>query len=301
MNQKKDKKADKESQKLCGVGAYLKEERENRSLTHDQVAQITKLRPNILKAMENEDWDNLPQAVFVRGFVKSYAQALGLDERKALNLYENLHPPEPSVPKPIMGDKKAKKGRLLVVALLLGLIAAMVYLLNGHLFSEKAVMQIKETSLSESQEDGKHEAPGLTREEALSATTPIIYAHLDEKAKTEDSQGQQEIGPEKADESSFIYSPPNTTATTEWHVLKCFVKARTWLRIHIDDQSPKEFIFEPGSRPQWKAREGFNILIGNAAGVEFDFNGKKIANLGELGQVVRLRLPETYQTPISED
>ena len=39
----------------------------------------------------------------------------------------------------------------------------------------------------------------------------------------------------------------------------------------------------------------FNILIGNAAGIEFDFNGKRITDLGRVGQVVRLQLPEDDQ------
>jgi hypothetical protein len=71
------------------------------------------------------------------------------------------------------------------------------------------------------------------------------------------------------------------------------------MRIYIDDQEPKEYIFEPGSMPQWKAREGFDILIGNAAGIEFDFKGENISGLGILGQVVRLRLPENFEARIS--
>ena len=40
----------------------------------------------------------------------------------------------------------------------------------------------------------------------------------------------------------------------------------------IDGQEPKEYIFQSGARPQWKAREGFDILVGNAAGAEFEFS-----------------------------
>jgi hypothetical protein len=88
---------------------------------------------------------------------------------------------------------------------------------------------------------------------------------------------------------------------TEWHVLKAVVEGRTWIRITVDDEEPREYIFQPGSRPQWKAKKGFDLVIGNAAGIEFEFDGQSMENLGELGQVVRLKLPEGYEGPVRED
>ena len=87
--------------------------------------------------------------------------------------------------------------------------------------------------------------------------------------------------------------PPNRISTS-WQVLKGIVKRRVWIRIYIDDQEPKEYIFQPGSTPEWKARKGFKLLIGNAAGVELYFNGKEVGPLGTLGQVVTVKLPEDY-------
>jgi len=84
-------------------------------------------------------------------------------------------------------------------------------------------------------------------------------------------------------------------------VLTGHVEDRTWIRICVDDQEPKEYIFQPGSRPQWKGVEGFNILVGNAAGVWFEFNGERYENLGELGKVVRLKLPPDFKGSKCED
>ena len=53
----------------------------------------------------------------------------------------------------------------------------------------------------------------------------------------------------------------------------------------MDQQDPKEYMFRPGSSPEWKAKEGFELLIGNACGIGFEFNGRKIDNLGERGQL----------------
>jgi hypothetical protein len=70
------------------------------------------------------------------------------------------------------------------------------------------------------------------------------------------------------------------------------VKEKTWLRITIDGKEEKEYLFQPGSRPQWKGKESFYMIIGNAGGIDFDLNGKRVGDLGKSGQVIRLTLPK---------
>ena len=61
--------------------------------------------------------------------------------------------------------------------------------------------------------------------------------------------------------------------------------------IFVDDQGRKEYMFRPGSHLQWKATKGFEILIGNAGGIDLEFSGTEIKNLGGHGKVVRLKPP----------
>ena len=84
-------------------------------------------------------------------------------------------------------------------------------------------------------------------------------------------------------------------------ILKANVREKTWVRIFVDDQDPKEYIFTPGSHPEWKAKEGMELLIGNAGGISFEFNGVQIENIGNPGQVVRLSLPEGYKRKKLQD
>ena len=53
--------------KVSGLGALLKNERENRGLSYEQLAQITRLRKHFLEAMENEAWQDLPPSVLLKG------------------------------------------------------------------------------------------------------------------------------------------------------------------------------------------------------------------------------------------
>ena len=60
-------------------GAMLRERREERGMTLDQVARTTKISKNVLRALEASDVQHLPADIYTRGFVKAYAQEVGLD------------------------------------------------------------------------------------------------------------------------------------------------------------------------------------------------------------------------------
>jgi cytoskeletal protein RodZ len=80
MNKKPDETIDPEKR----LGEILKTERLKRGLSYEQIFELTKLRPSIIDALENEEWDKLPPSVFVKGFIKSYAQTLNLDPNSIL-------------------------------------------------------------------------------------------------------------------------------------------------------------------------------------------------------------------------
>ena len=65
-------------------GIYLRHHRLVSGLTLDQVSVETKIRPNLLAAIEKEDWQKLPAAVFVRGFVLQVARLLHMDDPEKL-------------------------------------------------------------------------------------------------------------------------------------------------------------------------------------------------------------------------
>lgn len=61
-------------------GGFLRYHRLIAGLTLEQISVETKIRPNLIEAIEQEDWDLLPAAVFVRGFVVQVARLLHMDE-----------------------------------------------------------------------------------------------------------------------------------------------------------------------------------------------------------------------------
>ena len=72
------------------LGAYLRQGREEAGLTLEALAERTRIPRVRLEALEHERATEFPAPVFVRGFVRTYAQAVGLDPVDALDLLAEL-------------------------------------------------------------------------------------------------------------------------------------------------------------------------------------------------------------------
>lgn len=70
------------------LGEYLKQERELRHISLEEVAEGTKIGIHILKAMEANRWEELPGKVFMKGFTKSYAEFIGLVPEDVILRYQ---------------------------------------------------------------------------------------------------------------------------------------------------------------------------------------------------------------------
>jgi len=72
----------------ASFGSLLKAGREKKGLSLSDVSLATRITCSTLLLLEKEDWEHLPPPAFVRGFVKAYAEAVGVDAAKALSFYQ---------------------------------------------------------------------------------------------------------------------------------------------------------------------------------------------------------------------
>ena len=314
-----------------GVGALLKDERQRKGLDFVQVSEMTRIQPHILQALESEDWPSLPSPIFVKGFVRSYAHAMGLDVGEVVALYQKTAPIESTTPKPLGEPRGSRKTLSVVLILLLVAMALAYFLWKGHLpgkgVSERsqaihsvgspiANSETVQETFSETQELPlkKHKEPVLRQASESAEQVPRTEnASIREASTPGPSPELVDVKApkkplEKKTAASFSAGPllayePEISPEPETRklILKARVREKTWVRIFVDDQDPKEYIFTPGALPEWKAKDGLELLIGNAGGISFEFNGVQLENIGNPGQVVRLSLPEGYKRKKSLD
>lgn len=110
------------------IGQLLKEAREAKLYTLDEVEKHTKIRKELLRALENNDYEKLPPLTFIQGFVKNYGKFLGLESDKLLAVLRRdfeatKHPPSvmESFSKPL-----SKKRFLVTPSRLIGAVVAII-------------------------------------------------------------------------------------------------------------------------------------------------------------------------------
>jgi cytoskeleton protein RodZ len=80
-------------------GKFLKGERETRNISLEEISHFTKIKERHLKAIEEDKYELLPPALYVKGYLNGYARYLDLNPKEIISQYENylksLIPPEP--------------------------------------------------------------------------------------------------------------------------------------------------------------------------------------------------------------
>lgn len=69
------------------LGEKLRQAREERDISISEVAEQTRISPLYIEAIENDDYSPLPGGIFNKGFIKSFAKFVGVDEEEALQDY----------------------------------------------------------------------------------------------------------------------------------------------------------------------------------------------------------------------
>ncbi len=124
---------------MNSFGATLKREREARGISLQQISANTKIGVRLLKAIEEEQLEQLPGGIFDKSFLRQYARYLGLDEEQIISEYLQAigAVPEPQAAPPLQemnasfsSDSVSRGGgyvRLILTAVLVGMVVAAVF------------------------------------------------------------------------------------------------------------------------------------------------------------------------------
>jgi cytoskeleton protein RodZ len=94
------------------IGATLREARMRARIDVSEIEAQTKIRAKYLRALENEEWGLLPGPTFVKSFLRTYAQALGLDGKAMVEEYRLHHEgPSEAMLEPIVSTPQSRRRR----------------------------------------------------------------------------------------------------------------------------------------------------------------------------------------------
>jgi cytoskeleton protein RodZ len=130
---------------MAEIGATLRTARMGARIDVSEIEAQTKIRAKYLRALENEEWDLLPGPTFVRSFLRTYAQALGLDDKALVEEYRlNYERPSEAALEPIVSTPRSSSSRGRVPSsrpsrgymALIGIVTVVIVLLVIGLLSE---------------------------------------------------------------------------------------------------------------------------------------------------------------------
>ena len=267
---------------MASFGENLKREREMRQVSLTEIADATRINLQYLKAMENENFEVLPGGVFNRGFIRSYARHLGLDEDKILGEYELTNGTEVN-PKWISSSGRGPaQPKVRQKAQLITVIVAVIMLLAGYAlfrYSEKPSSSIPPSNPILSDKvttSGIPKTPLETNQEKITGGMgPVMKG-----SKTSTGTAKDPAGP------SYL----NALPTAENMTLQVKVTKECWVAIDADGTNVLSRLIKPNQVFTFRSGESFEVITGNAGGVILTFNGETLGPLGIEGEVKKVRL-----------
>ncbi|UCH23758.1 MAG: DUF4115 domain-containing protein [Deltaproteobacteria bacterium] len=241
-------------------GRYLQAIRLEKGISLEAVSKETRIRKDVLLFIEEENHAKLPDAVFVSGFIRAYAKSIGADGDEAIRRYRSRLEVIQKIAKSENELKQSQKKfwpRLLFsIGTLLCLIILSVLAVSVF---RKPYPTGGQVEPQEQQQDIRVNKMAIT-----SNTSPA------------------EVAIEKQIEEKRI---------VEKFLLKIITIEETWIKVIIDNHARREYSLNPGDQIELGANSGYNLLIGNAGGIQLLLNDKPIELPGASGQVVNIQIP----------
>lgn len=243
------------------IGDILRNKRLEKGLTLEDVSNLTKIRKKYLEALESGNYNEIPEKVYVKSFLKIYSDFLELDRSSILKRYQDEIAPEDNniitstYFKPV-NDKLLKKEvrnrRLLyIIAAIVGIILIVWGINRLRLAYFPSNLPISE-SVDNSLKLPKEIEPPL------------------------------DIQPE--------VTPPVAKHNFDKLVIKIDCIAYSWLSRTIDGKNTISYTMLPNKSETLNAQDKVNLRIGNAYGLKINVNDFDLGNLGKSGEVIELRI-----------
>lgn len=234
------------------VGDILRAERERRGLTIRDVEEATSIRALYIQSIEENKYDIIPGEVYLKGFIKTYANFLNLDGNAVVNQYRQ----EKTPPNVILDDVESN---------------------------------VVENKGLKPQNNNKIEFGNIIKQKIVIGGLAFAWVcgywmlNLD-SSETPMEQPKQEVKTVVAVPKEV--SVPVTAPQSKPIEISLKFEGACWTEVKVDNHNIYEGIPNPGEVLTWDANNDIIIKLGNAGVVDVTHNGNVIGKLGAVGDVI---------------
>ncbi|GET37261.1 helix-turn-helix domain-containing protein [Microseira wollei] len=300
-----------QEEQLREIGTHLQKLRQQQSISIEQVAAKTCIRLRMLKAIEEGKLDDLPEPIYIQGFIRRYGDFLGLDGNALAKTFSTDYPPVEFDAQAILGNSTAKKAELEIYEpniiedpseppeidthaapppaktippylayIILGVAAlvSLVYAFNKPRTPESAAQKQQPVSQPVSASPVTS-SPNPIESTRISKSPTVSPTELAIQPSPTVSPTELAIQPSPTDTPAI-----NTSGGLPIQVT-LNIQDESWVRVTADGKTLFEGILQKGMQQSFSAEKQLTIRSGNAGAVLVSVNQKEAQPLGKLGAV----------------
>ncbi|MFW5995721.1 MAG: helix-turn-helix domain-containing protein [Halanaerobiaceae bacterium] len=249
------------------IGDELREARRIRDVSLAQIEEETKIRKKYLAALEKNDFDSIPGEVYVKAFIKGYAEQVGLDGNKLVDKYINAkkRKKEQEKEEEIRRQKELENRKNKIKIIVVSAAILLIILVLGLIY-------IKEKDV-ESTDAGQNENLSSRMEAAVETSS---------EESVEDS-----LPPESNNNSNSATNSQQTGQKNKQGNIKIIASRRSWLQVEIDGEEVYSGFINDEETLDYTGKENLILKIGNGKAIKVNVNGEIKGPWGKSGEVMK--------------
>jgi cytoskeletal protein RodZ len=270
------------------IGPLLEKKRLEKGLSLKEVEQATKIRARYLQGLEREDPASLPDPVYARGFLKTYASFLGLDGEQLSREFLNHRAPRRerhiSYERPQRGEfdqplinpggvddaERRRISRATIYTIVLAVLVLAVVISALYFVGSRSMSNIPNNFPNEEE--------------------PVVEQEADDDSSQEEFAAGPETNTAAEDRADDYFNDDSEALQVTVRV----VRVPTGLTVLTDGTVASDQFAQPGFSQTFEARRTVTISTANAGAVEVEVDGQNIGRLGQFGQpLTRNFTPQT--------
>ena len=292
---------------MASLGEYLRQERESRGLTVEQVASSTKISVRFVHALEEDQYQDLPAKPFVRGFVTAYSRYLNLPSNQVLEDFREFIDEQTrrseriklldDESNPEIEEERSRKRLMWMLVGAIGIGAFMIVVLKpalnrrhiSHVEQLKSAHgHVKTAESSENQNVSSEaaaavvqgEETNLSKEDVAKSEGATSSATGEDTSKTSEESKVSEVADTEVDKDP-LHKGDDLKPEEVRERLMLRTLERTWVRYQVDERSQMQFLLLKGRYLVLKAKARIYLEVSNPQAVEFRYRSAGYRRLAE--------------------
>lgn len=308
------------------LGKTLAAMRVKKGLSIEEVSAITRINPRLVRLIEDDQYDQLPGEVFIKGLLRSYAGVVGLSGDEVVARFNalgvNMKDRSPVMISVPLRPESRWLGRMVFYILAILAVASLVIYYAGYWerqaetpfvsTMDKKKSDKKEVETVPSNESGKTDAPLEPAPMQGPALKPELKPEL--KEKTVPSQPAAPATPAptvqtpppakkpepKPSQTQRIEEKPVIghvqPVNKNRHTLSVTASDVSWISVVIDGSVSKQIFLNAGETASWNGEKGFKLTIGNAVATKVYLDGVEVKIRNAVQNVIKeMNIPVNTQ------